>query len=118
MRRWTCGLVAAAAVAVFLSPLASHWPDGLEKVAEEKGFLQDAKGHQLFASPIPDYALPGIRNAPLATAAAGFLGTLAAFGLAFGVAKLLARRRDGGPPFTGGTQPRSNPRQQVEPQRK
>lgn len=94
MKWWVWGLLIAIMVAVFLSPLASKWPDGLEKVAEKKGFLKDAEGRQLFQAPIPDYGLPGIRNERVATAAAGFLGTIAAFGLALGVGRLLARKRE------------------------
>jgi cobalt/nickel transport protein len=93
MKRWLWGLVIAVAVAVFLSPLASRWPDGLEKVAARKGFLYRAEGKQVLNAPMPDYAMPGLRNAPVSTATAGFLGTIAAFGLAFGAGRLLARRR-------------------------
>ena len=96
MRWWMWGFLIAVAVAVFLSPFASRCPDGLERVAEEKGFLQDAEGRQILEAPVPDYALPGLRNEPLATAAAGFLGTVATFALALAVARLLARRRRDG----------------------
>lgn len=96
MKWWVWGFLVAVGVAVLLSPLASRWPDGLEKVAEGKGFLNDAEGHQVFEAPIPDYALRGTKNRALATAAAGLLGTTVAFGLAFGVGRLLARRRKTG----------------------
>ena len=43
-------------------------------------------------SPIPDYAFPGVQNERVATGLAGFIGTLAVFGLGYGVA-LIARRK-------------------------
>jgi hypothetical protein len=74
----------AVGLAVAVSPYASASPDGLEKVAERNGFLAAGKRHSLQdASPIPDYALPGIDDARVATGAAGFVGTLVVFGVAF-----------------------------------
>jgi cobalt/nickel transport protein len=92
-RWWLWGLLIAAAIAVFLSPLASPWPDGLEKVAQARGFLHFAEGKQVLPAPLPDYSLPGIPNKSLSTAAAGLLGTIAAFGLALGVGRLLAKKK-------------------------
>jgi cobalt/nickel transport system permease protein len=84
---WGAGLGIALLLAVF-SPLASSHPDGLEWVAEQKGFLDIAQG-PLFEI-IPDYVLPGVSNEALATILAGVIGTLMVFGVAFGVAR--ARR--------------------------
>lgn len=86
-------LAVAVGLAVGLSPYASSSPDGLEKVAEDKAFIDDGKLHALQEdSPVPDYAFPGIENERLATAAAGFVGTLIVFALGFGLAALLRRR--------------------------
>ena len=87
----------ALAVAVGLgtaaSPYASSSPDGLEKVAGEKQLRDRGKLHSIQDdSPIPGYAFPGIDNPRVATGAAGFLGTLAVFGLAYGLAYALRRR--------------------------
>jgi cobalt/nickel transport system permease protein len=85
---WVVGLLIAVAV-TFLSPLASAFPDGLERVAEDLGFIDTA-----LAAPyniIPDYLFPGISNEPLATIIAGVLGALIVFGVAYGVA--YARRK-------------------------
>jgi len=68
---WVGGLVIAAILAV-ISPLASANPDGLEWVAEEKGFIDAAQG-PLF-NIIPDYVLPGISNEAVATILAGLVG--------------------------------------------
>ena len=85
-------LLAGLTVALMLSPFASSWPDGLEKVAEKKGFL--AKGeHAVFISPVPDYAMPGVKHEGLATSLAGVLGVLLVFGVGWGVERVLTRRR-------------------------
>jgi len=86
------GLSIALAVALFLSPFASSWPDGLEWVAEDQGFLSKGEGTPVLVSPVPDYTFPGIPNDKLATSLAGILGTLIVFGLGYGVACFLKRR--------------------------
>jgi len=83
------GLIAAIFLAVILSPFASPWPDGLEKVAEDKGFLEKGQVEPAILSPIPDYAWPGLKNEKLATGAAGIFGTLIVFGLGYGLAALV-----------------------------
>ena len=84
--RWAAiGLVLALAV-VLLAPLASPHPDGLERVAEDRGFIELAQ-HAPYEI-IPDYVLPGIPNEALATVAAGVVGTLIVAGVAFAVAHL------------------------------
>jgi len=80
---WAVGLGIALLLAVF-SPLASAHPDGLEWVAEQKGFLDVAQG-PLFEI-IPDYVFPGITNEAFATIIAGIIGSLIVFGVALGVA--------------------------------
>jgi cobalt/nickel transport protein len=54
------------------------------------------KGEQgsVFKSPIPDYIFPGLKNEKMATAISGFLGTLVIFGIGYGLACLLKKRRD------------------------
>jgi cobalt/nickel transport protein len=93
--RWIwIGLAAALAVGALLSLAASPHPDGLERVAENKGFLERAVGTPLLRSPLPDYVFPGIADERLATGLAGFLGTLVLFavGCAVGWALRLGRR--------------------------
>jgi cobalt/nickel transport system permease protein len=82
---WTFGLGIALFLAI-LSPLASSHPDGLEWVAEQKGFLETARAP--FFNLIPDYVLPGVSNEALATILAGIIGALMVFGVAFGIAYL------------------------------
>jgi len=86
---WIAGLLIALAVTL-ISPWASAWPDGLERVAEDKGFIEKAQEapYQL----IPDYVFPGVSNEAVATILAGIVGTLVVFGLAYGLGALLKRR--------------------------
>lgn len=85
---WAVGLVLAIALAI-VSPLASSDPDGLERVAENIGFLDRAQNapYQL----IPDYVVPGVQNEALATILAGVIGLLIVFAVSYGIARL--RRR-------------------------
>ena len=87
---WIGGLAIAALLAV-LSPLASAHPDGLEWVAEQKGFLEAARAplYQI----IPDYTFPGISNSALATIMAGIVGVLLVFGVALGVAYMRRNKK-------------------------
>lgn len=86
---WIGGLVIAVALAV-LSPLASAHPDGLEWVAEEKGFLDAAQDAPYEI--IPDYVFPGLSNEAMATIVAGIIGSLIVFGAALGITYLRRRR--------------------------
>ena len=87
------GLALAVGLATAVSPFASSRPDGLERVAEDEAFIDQGKLHAIQDdSPIPDYAFPGIDDPRVATGVAGFVGTLAVFGLGYGIA-VLARRR-------------------------
>jgi len=86
------GLVIAIFLALILSPFASPWPDGLEKVAEDKGFLEKGEIAPALTSPIPDYTWPGFKNEKLATSVAGISGTLIVFALGYGLALLIRRK--------------------------
>lgn len=89
------GILLALVVAGFLSPWASSWPDGLERVAENLGFLEKAEGPGVSVwekSPLPDYKLPGVQNERWATGLAGLGGTLAMAAIAWGLARLLKKR--------------------------
>jgi cobalt/nickel transport system permease protein len=87
---WIGGLVLAALFAI-ASPLASSHPDGLEWVAEQKGFLSAARGPVY--NIIPDYVFPGIGNEALATIVAGIIGVVVVFGVALAVAYTRRNRK-------------------------
>jgi len=81
---WVIGLAIAIMLAI-VSPLASSHPDGLEWVAEQKGFLDTAQG-PLYEI-IPDYLVPGVSNSALATILAGLIGVLIVFVVALAIAR-------------------------------
>jgi hypothetical protein len=86
-------LAVAIGLATAASPYASPSPDGLEKVAADKAFLDRGTLHPVQEeSPVPDYAFPGVDEPRVATGLAGFAGTLLVFGLGYGLV-LVARRR-------------------------
>jgi len=87
---WLIGLAVCLLVAC-LSPLASSSPDGLERVAEDKGFID--LGQEAPFQIIADYVFPGIENEAVATILAGLIGTLILFGVAYGLAWLLVLRK-------------------------
>ena len=90
-RSWILGgLVIAAMVVIVAAFLASGDPDGLERVAEETGFL-DAGQDSPFTV-IADYAFPGL-DGPVATIVAGLIGVAVVFGVVWVIGRLLARRR-------------------------
>lgn len=91
-------LALAVGLAFGASPYASGSPDGLEKVAETKGFLQSGALHRIQErSPIPNYAFPGIDDPRLATGLAGFVGTLGVAALVIGIGVLVRRSAAGRP---------------------
>lgn len=90
------GLGIALLIALF-SPLASTSPDGLERVAEDKGFMETAKEPPFKV--IADYAFPWVGNEKAATVLAGMAGALLVAGmtsgLAFGLQRIGKRRPAG-----------------------
>lgn len=76
-------LLAAALVALLLSPLASGFPDGLEWVAGKYQFLHESA--PAFVGAMPDYTVAVISNESLSTGAAGLAGVMICFLLGFGL---------------------------------
>ena len=80
-RGWVYAGILIALAVTLLSPLASVNPDGLNRVAEDMGFLgtrQSAPFHI-----IPNYTIPFLGQTPLSTILAGALGALIVLGVAF-----------------------------------
>jgi hypothetical protein len=88
---WVVGIAICAVIVGLASQFASADPDGLERVAEDHGFIGMAEN--FFAGLLGDYAIPGIDNAWLATALSGLLGVAIVAVVAIAIARLLARRR-------------------------
>jgi cobalt/nickel transport protein len=86
------GLGISLLLALFLSPFASSSPDGLEKVAETKGFGEKGEGGGFWEyAPFKDYTLPGIKNEKVSTGIAGVTGTLAVFFIVIGLGHLIRK---------------------------
>ena len=81
IRWWVVGYVIAVAVTL-LAPLASGSPDGLERVAEDAGFIERAQDAPYAI--IADYVVPGIQNEGLATILAGVIGVTVIYALVAG----------------------------------
>lgn len=88
------GLFAALLVAIALSPFASPFPDGLERVAEDNSFLDKSEGQTVLTSPIPDYLLPGVKSEVVATGLAGGIGVLITFGSIVCMKKILVKKQN------------------------
>jgi cobalt/nickel transport protein len=70
-----------AAVAI---PLASSWPDGLDRVAQMLGFEHRALSDPLAKAPLPGYGIPGLGNSAWSGSLAGLAGALICFIVPFG----------------------------------
>jgi len=104
-RNWSIVIAAGIGIALFItlfSPFASSNPDGLERVAEDKEFIDTAKdpGYEI----IPDYTFPGVENERVATILSGIVGVLivaaVGFGVGYGMRALARSRADSQPPST------------------
>ncbi|MFJ6086167.1 energy-coupling factor ABC transporter permease [Streptomyces sp. NPDC092369] len=71
---WITGLVTSLVLAGFVSFYASSNPDGLEKVAADKGIDKKAEEHASADSPLADYGVKDVENARLSGGLAGVLG--------------------------------------------
>lgn len=88
-RGWIAAGLGLALLVVVFSPLASANPDGLERVAEDSGFLD--RGQSAPYQIIPDYTLPFLGETPLSTIIAGMIGVLIVCGLLILLARSLRR---------------------------
>lgn len=87
---WVFAGILISLLVVFLSPLASADPDGLERVAEDMGFLQFGQ-----AAPyaiLPDYTIPFLGGTALSTIVAGVVGALVLLGLMIVIGLTLRKR--------------------------
>ena len=86
------GLGIVLLLALFLSPFATTSPDGLEKVAETKGFAEKGETWKFWKhAPLSGYNFPWIKNEKISTALSGLIGTLAIFFIALGIGKLIKK---------------------------
>ena len=71
---WVVAGVVITLVVLLLSPLASAFPDGLERVAGDMGFL--GTGQSASYKIIPNYTLPFLGATPISTILAGAIGVI------------------------------------------
>ena len=87
IRSWVIPIVSVVLIAGLLSLFASAWPDGLEKVAEDTGFIDLAEQIRISVpTPFADYTFN--ENEGIGTSIAGILGSIVCFGVAWGIAKI------------------------------
>jgi cobalt/nickel transport system permease protein len=90
---WATGLVASLVLAGFVSFYASASPDGLEKVAHDKGIDAKEKEHASADSPLADYGVKDITDARLSGGLAGVIGVGVTIVAGTGVFWAVRRRR-------------------------
>jgi cobalt/nickel transport system permease protein len=71
---WITGLVTSLVLAGFVSFYASASPDGLEKVAADKGIDAKTEEHATADSPLADYGVKDVEDARLSGGLAGVIG--------------------------------------------
>ncbi|MBL1107281.1 energy-coupling factor ABC transporter permease [Streptomyces sp. 5-8] len=91
---WVTGLVTSLVLAGFVSFYASASPDGLEKVAHDKGIDKEAKEHAAADSPLADYGVKDVSDARLSGGLAGVIGVGVTVVAGSAVFWALRRRRD------------------------
>ena len=95
MKWWHYSVIICVIIAGFVSLFASGSPDGLERVAEDRGFAEEAEESNFEV--MPDYVIPGIGSDILSASLAGVIGVLAMFLLAYGLGKLLRGNNEQSP---------------------
>lgn len=90
---WITGLVTSLVLAGFVSFYASASPDGLEKVAKDKGIDQKAEKHASEDSPLAGYGVKDISDARISGGLAGVIGVGVTIVAGTGVFWALRRRR-------------------------
>ncbi|MFC4530284.1 energy-coupling factor ABC transporter permease [Sphaerisporangium dianthi] len=95
-------LIGGALVSVLLAGVVSFYasssPDGLEKVAGDKGLNANERDHTLVDGPLSDYGVKGVEDERLSVGVAGVVGvgiTLVAGGVIFYAVRRRQSARDG-----------------------
>lgn len=84
-RAWIAAGIIVSILVILISPFASGDPDGLERVAQDLGFIN--AGQSAPFDIFPDYTIPILGETGISTIAAGVVGA----GLVFGLLILLGR---------------------------
>lgn len=95
-------VIGAALVALLFAAVVSQFaapdPDGLERVAEDQGFIDSAEDHVLAAAPFADYATAGLRNESTSLAVAGVTGVVITLLVGVGIVVAIRDRAAGRSP--------------------
>jgi cobalt/nickel transport system permease protein len=86
------GMAVALALVLFVAPIASGDPDGLERVAIDQEFAAEAHDSPI-GGPLADYGVSGVESERLGTMLAGAIGVVVVFGLGLGLVSVMRRRR-------------------------
>jgi cobalt/nickel transport protein len=100
--RWVA--VGIAVVTLLLAGVVSHYasssPDGLNRVAQDKGFSGTAEPHRADDGPFAGYTTKDVADQRLSGGIAGVLGVVVVLALAGGLALVVRRRRPADEPDT------------------
>lgn len=88
------GLIVALILAGAVSFYASGSPDGLNKVALDRGFSDTEKPHVAADGPFAGYSSKGIDNERISGGIAGVVGVGVVLALSMGLAFVVRRKRD------------------------
>jgi len=86
------GLTASFALALFVSPFACTWPDGLERVVERFG-IDPSRARLPLPAPLRGYVMPGLGASWLGTSVAALAGTAIVFVACLGIGRILTPKR-------------------------
>jgi hypothetical protein len=92
------GLLVTIGLALLVSPLASSSPDGLNRVAIDKGFDKQQEAHALEDSPLAGYVVKGVDGERMSKGLSGLIGVLITFGVGlalFGALRSFRARDEG-----------------------
>jgi cobalt/nickel transport protein len=87
------GMIVSLLLAGVVSFYASSHPDGLEKVAEEIGFIDNAKDPATAGSALADYGVEGVEDERASVGIAGVIGVAATGVVATGLFYYLGKRK-------------------------
>ena len=89
-------VVAGVVVALLIAGVASYYasgdPDGLTRIADQKGIARAEQEHGAAGGPLAGYETRGVDNTRLSGGMAGVAGSLVVLMVAGGVVLLLRRR--------------------------
>ncbi len=89
------GLLVAFVIAGIVSYWASSAPDGLNKVAEDKGLNTNESDSATEGSPLAGYSTTGISNQRISGGLAGVVGVVVVLFIAGGMFAVISRRSNG-----------------------